>query len=51
MTLGKRVQVDSGKAKYEGIAESVTEDGSLQLRQSDGRIIAITAGDVTLRSR
>jgi len=50
VTLGKKVQVNSGKAKYEGVAESVTRDGSLLLRQSDGGVTKIVAGDVTLRN-
>ena len=48
VTLGKRVQVKSGETIYEGIAESVADDGSLLLRQSDGSLTRIVAGDVTL---
>jgi len=48
VTLGKRVQVKSGKAVYEGIAESVARDGSLLLRQLDGSLTRIVAGDATL---
>ena len=48
VTLGKRVQVKSGKTVYEGIAESVASDGSLLLRQSDGSLTKIVAGDATL---
>ena len=48
-TLGKRVQVSSGEATYKGMAESVASDGSLLLRQSDGSLIKIVTGDVTLR--
>jgi BirA family biotin operon repressor/biotin-[acetyl-CoA-carboxylase] ligase len=48
-TLGKKVQVSWGKTRYEGIAESVTETGSLLLRCSDGNLAEIVAGDVTLR--
>ena len=48
VTLGKRVQVKSGKTMYEGIAESVASDGSLLLRQSDGSLTRIVAGDATL---
>ena len=48
VTLGKRVQVKSGKTIYEGIAESVASDGSLLLRQVDGSLIKILAGDATL---
>ena len=49
VTLGKRVQVKWGKTRYEGIADSVARDGSLLLRQSDGSLTKIVAGDVTLR--
>lgn len=34
---------------YSGKITSVTENGSLRLRQADGNIITIAAGDVTLR--
>jgi len=49
VTLGKKVQVSSGEATYRGIAESVASDGSLLLRQPDGSLLKIVAGDVTLR--
>ncbi len=49
VTLGKKVQVRSGKTVYEGIAESVDRDGSLLLRHLDGSLTKIVAGDVTLR--
>jgi len=49
VTLGKKVQVNSGKIRYEGLAESVARDGSLLLRHSDGSLTKIVAGDVTLR--
>ncbi len=45
VTLGKRVCVKSD-ITYEGIAESVTADGSLLLRHSDGSSTKIVAGDV-----
>ena len=48
-TLGKKVQVKSGETTYKGIAESVASDGSLLLRQPDGSLTKIVAGDVTLR--
>ena len=50
VTLGKRVQVNWGKTTYEGIAESVAEDGSLLLRCSDGSLAKIVAGDVILQN-
>jgi BirA family biotin operon repressor/biotin-[acetyl-CoA-carboxylase] ligase len=49
VTLGEKVQVRSGEVLYKGIAESVASDGSLLLRQSDGSLTKIVAGDVTLR--
>jgi len=49
VTLGKRVTATWGETKYEGIAESVAEDGSLFLRGADGSLTRIVAGDVTLR--
>jgi BirA family biotin operon repressor/biotin-[acetyl-CoA-carboxylase] ligase len=48
VTLGRRVRVKSGKAMYEGVAESVTIDGSLLLRHADGSLTKIVGGDVTL---
>ena len=49
VTLGKKVQVTSGEATYKGVAESVASDGSLLLRQPDGSLIKVVAGDVTMR--
>ena len=49
VTLGKKVQVKSGETTYKGTAESVASDGSLLLRQPDGSLVKIVAGDVTLR--
>jgi BirA family biotin operon repressor/biotin-[acetyl-CoA-carboxylase] ligase len=46
MTLGLRVYVNMGDTYYDGIAESVCKDGSLMLRQKDGALIKIVAGDV-----
>ncbi len=49
VTLGRRVQVKSGESTLEGVAESVDGDGSLRLRQSDGSLTRIVAGDVALQ--
>ena len=49
ITLGKQVSATWGEYCYEGIAEDVSPDGSLTLRQADGGIVRIVAGDVTLR--
>lgn len=49
VTLGQEVQATSGEDIYKGVAESVAADGSLLLRQPDGSLLKIVAGDVTLR--
>jgi len=50
VTLGKQVRVTWGETVYEGTAESAASDGSLLLRQPDGSLIKVIAGDVvTLR--
>ena len=46
-TLGKWVHVTEGGVVHQGTAESVARDGSLLLRQPDGGLIKIVAGDVT----
>ncbi|OGN91696.1 MAG: biotin--[acetyl-CoA-carboxylase] ligase [Chloroflexi bacterium RBG_13_48_17] len=46
--LGSRIQVKTGEAIEQGTAETVTENGSLVLRRSDGSIAEIVAGDVTV---
>lgn len=48
VTLGRRVRVKLGKTIYQGVAESVSTDGSLLMRHSDGRLTRVTGGDVTL---
>jgi BirA family biotin operon repressor/biotin-[acetyl-CoA-carboxylase] ligase len=48
-TLGKVVQVKTGTDVEKGYAESVDEDGALMLRRSDGTLILIVTGEVTLR--
>ncbi|MDD4923320.1 MAG: biotin--[acetyl-CoA-carboxylase] ligase [Dehalococcoidales bacterium] len=47
-TIGKKVSAKSGSIVYEGIVDTVAEDGSLILKTSNGEIINFTAGDVTL---
>lgn len=47
-TTGRRVEATSGKDKYSGLAEDVDDTGNLLLRLDDGRLITLTAGDVTL---
>jgi BirA family biotin operon repressor/biotin-[acetyl-CoA-carboxylase] ligase len=51
VTLGKRVYVESGNGRLEGIAESVDRSGALMLRNADGSTTRIVAGDVILRHK
>jgi BirA family biotin operon repressor/biotin-[acetyl-CoA-carboxylase] ligase len=51
ITLGKKVRTTSGDEIIEGIAESVDETGALSIRRSDGSLISVIAGDVTLREK
>ncbi len=47
-TLGQKVTAFWGDDSYVGLAEGVDELGNLELRQDDGRLVTLTAGDVTL---
>lgn len=47
-TLGQRVTISAPDGVYQGVAEAVDDTGALLLRQPDGRIKHILAGDVTL---
>ncbi len=49
-TLGQRVQVSWRNETYAGLAEGIDPLGNLQLRLEDGRLMTMTAGDVTLRN-
>jgi BirA family biotin operon repressor/biotin-[acetyl-CoA-carboxylase] ligase len=46
-TLGQRVTASTPDGSYQGVAEGVDETGALLLRQSDGQLVSIMAGDVT----
>jgi len=48
-TLGQRVEARWGQESYIGLAEGVDDLGNLQLRLDEGRLITLTAGDVSLR--
>jgi BirA family biotin operon repressor/biotin-[acetyl-CoA-carboxylase] ligase len=50
-TLGRNVDIISGDSIIRGVAESVAEDGALSVRQPDGSLTRIVAGDVSLRER
>ena len=48
-TLGKWVEVSTPRGSVQGWAEDTTSEGALSLRLPDGRRIAVTAGEATLR--
>ena len=48
--LGTRVEVTSGSETHIGVAEGVDATGNLLLRMETGKILTMTAGDVTLGS-
>jgi len=49
VTLGKRVKATRGEQIIEGVAESVDEGGALFIREDNGTLTKVVAGDVTLR--
>jgi BirA family biotin operon repressor/biotin-[acetyl-CoA-carboxylase] ligase len=49
VTLGQKVTATSADRTISGIAESVDESGALWIRQKDGLLTGVVAGDVTLR--
>jgi BirA family transcriptional regulator, biotin operon repressor / biotin---[acetyl-CoA-carboxylase] ligase len=48
-TLGQAVRVTFAGQAEEGVAESVTESGALKLRRTDGSVVELPAGEVTMR--
>jgi len=48
VTLGQDVVVHAPEGVYQGVAEAVDETGALLLRQPDGGVQRVLAGDVTL---
>jgi BirA family biotin operon repressor/biotin-[acetyl-CoA-carboxylase] ligase len=46
--LGKKVRATSGSRGIEGIAEDVDVSGALVIRETDGTLTRVVAGDVTL---
>jgi BirA family biotin operon repressor/biotin-[acetyl-CoA-carboxylase] ligase len=48
-TLSRKVKATWGDQVIEGIAEDVDEEGALMIRQVDGTLARVVAGDVTLR--
>lgn len=50
VTLGREVRVSFGDRVEEGLAEDTDANGDLILRRPDGSRLAVSAGDVTLRT-
>ena len=51
-TIGQRVDAVWGSDSFSGVAEGIDGTGALLLlRQDDGQLVTLTAGDVTLGSR
>ena len=48
-TLGQRVQVVGVNERYTGTALDVTEQGSLLVRDGEGTVREVLAGDVSVR--
>ncbi len=49
-TIGKRVQVRWGEEMVSGMAEDVDDQGHLLLRRYNGRLLTLSAGEVTLKA-
>jgi BirA family biotin operon repressor/biotin-[acetyl-CoA-carboxylase] ligase len=49
MVLGHRVCWMSNEDRFEGIAESIDEDGALAVRTDLGELIHLRTGEITLR--
>lgn len=47
VTLGKKVRVSTTRQVFEGYAETITNDGALQIRLGDNSIRSILMGDIT----
>jgi len=45
---GRRVQIDDGGRRYDGIVSGLADDGSLRLHDASGAEIRIVAGEVTV---
>jgi BirA family transcriptional regulator, biotin operon repressor / biotin---[acetyl-CoA-carboxylase] ligase len=47
VTVGRRVRIEGGKGRLEGLAQSIGPDGSLRVsRDKDEKIVEVRAGDV-----
>lgn len=46
---GREVKVLDPKGEYTGIAEGITESGELRVKKSDGEVVLVYAGEVSVR--
>ncbi|GLC87044.1 biotin--[acetyl-CoA-carboxylase] ligase [Lysinibacillus piscis] len=49
-TIGQRIEVTTLRERFEGVASGVTDEGILQLTQSDGTVRTVLAGDIRILS-
>ena len=47
--LGKKIRVEAAPTPYEATALDVDEDGRLLVRDEDGVVITLSAGEVSVR--
>ena len=49
VTIGRKVSVQRGNIRLSGIAEGITDTGELLVRQSNGSILTINSGEVSVQ--
>jgi len=49
ITIGREVVVHDNSQTYSGFAESIDKDGALVIRRENGKLVTLSAGDVTLK--
>ena len=49
MNRGREVRVLDPTAPFVGRALGIEEDGALRVERADGKVIAVTAGEVSVR--
>ena len=49
ITVGQQIRVLQGDQDYVGVAEKLTDDGSLVVRKADGAAVTVTSGEVSVR--
>lgn len=49
VTIGRQVSTQRGNIRLSGIAEDITEEGELVVRQSNGSLLTINSGEVSVQ--